>query len=87
MYVVFIICLLWLMCGHRCCLVGLGLWGGLGMCITWSWNGEKLVPDSVSYAKSSLYILEPWSSVSLASAMHDGPGRWLVWSCEGRKSV
>ena len=72
------------MCGHRCCLVGLGLQGGLGMCITWSWNGEKLVSDSVSDARSSLYVVEPWFSVSLTSVMCDGPGRWLVWSCEGR---
>ena len=36
MHVVFINCLFWLMDGCRCCLVGLGLWAGLGMCTTWS---------------------------------------------------
>ena len=53
MYVVFIICLLWLMCGYRCCLVGLGLWGGLGLCTIWSWNGEKLVSVGTEVISSS----------------------------------
>ena len=42
---------------------------------------------SHSDARSSLYVVEPWSSVLLTSVMHDGIGRWLVWSCEGRKSA
>ena len=66
MHVVFINCWLVLKCGHRCCLVGLGLQGVLGRCAMWSCNGEKLVScgcrvwllsDSVLYAESVLSVL------------------------------
>ena len=34
LYIVFMACLLCLMCGH--CFAGLGLYDGLGMCAVWS---------------------------------------------------